>query len=149
MFKKIVKFFILFGILLFSMICVSCKRNITPEEMIIQIYCDHVNSEFGYEQLTPEDVKIIYFLGQYGDAYCAYIENDRTPLPELHPYYITIEGELFEFRHIPEVISVYYNNKYYFLWDACEEGILSLEDVKALNEYCINYVYRGKYEGNI
>ena len=143
MFRKTAKLFILFGILLFSLICVSCKHsNITPEEMIVEIYCDHINSDFGYKKLTPKDVKIKYFLGQYGDAYCAFIEGDiANVLLEMYPYYVTIEGETFEFRNLPEMLSVYYNNKYYSLITACNEGILSLEDVKALHEYCNNYVY--------
>ena len=142
MFKKIVKIYILLSILLFSMVCVSCKRTeLTPEEMIIEIFCDYANAECGYKRFKPEDIKIKYYLGQYGDSYCAFMENHRSPIPEIWPYYVTIEGETFEFMDIPNILMVFYKDNCYYLQDACDKGILTLEDVKALHDYCTKYIF--------
>ena len=143
MFKKIVKIYLLLSILLCSLISVGCKHTEpTPEETIIEIYCDYFNSLFGYKRIRKKDVKIRYYLGQYSDAYCAYIEGDTYNLLWImYPDVVTIDGETFEFENIPEKLSVYYNNKYYTICTACDKGILTLEDVKALHEYCTKYIF--------
>ena len=69
MFKKIIKTYLLLGVLLCSLTSVGCKHTEpTPEETIIEIYCDYFNSLFGYKRIRKKDVKIRYYLGQYSDA---------------------------------------------------------------------------------
>ena len=140
--RKLTKIFILLGILLFSITLVGCNNNSTKsdEEMIIDIYCDYINSQYGYSKFSRDDQKIKYYLGKYGEAHCAIIEGDR-PVVDMVPYYVEIEGEKFKFKCVPETISVYYKDKYYHLIEACEEGILTLEDVRSLHEYCTNNIF--------
>ena len=84
---------------------------------------------------------ILYYLGKYGDAYCAIIEWDFPPVDTvLITYSVIVEGETFEFRYIPEFISVYYNNEYYHIVEACRLGVFSLENIRDLHEYFNEFV---------
>lgn len=142
MLMKGTKLFLLFGVLLFTLMCVSCKKtNLTPEEMIVEIYCEYINSASNYSTIRPKDVKIKYYLGKYNDAYCAIIEGDAPIIDVSDIYVVNVQGESFNFQYIPEIISVYHNNNYYHIIDACNEGILSLEDVKSLYRYFNNNIY--------
>lgn len=112
------------------------------EELYIkETFCNHVHSQSKYSKITPDDVKIKYYLGKYNNAYVAVIEGNRkTTLVYEKYYYIQVEDDMYIFEYLPEFMSVYYNNTYYYYIDAYELGILTGEDVKELNRIFIQFL---------
>ncbi len=58
----------------------------------------------------------------------------------LNTYVINIENEEFEFKYLPEFISVYHNNKYYNLIEVCKGDLFTLEEINQLHKYCKNMI---------
>lgn len=98
---------------------------------------------------SKEDVVIKHILGVYGsesNIYAAIIEDDCIEIAECEKYYYTIasknyynssfrtntmhNGEVvvYEFEYLPEIISIYNENKYYTIWDACILGIIDSDE---------------------
>ena len=118
------------------------KAILTEEiEMYIkQACCNYWDNDY----FKLEDYRIKDYLGQYGDAYCAIIIGDSSPL-SIVSYTITLEGKEFVFNLVPEFISIYYNNTYYPLGEACELGIINIDDLEYIYayfyKYCNNYIW--------
>ena len=112
---------------------------------------------------STEEVVIKYMLGVYGpnqDIYAAIIEGDCVEMSKTEKYYyafpystmgLTVTDNEYqsfhtkidnrccvEFEYLPEVISIYYENKYYNIWDACNLEIIYYDVFKKPNnELCL------------
>ena len=145
--KKIQKkpFILLIGLLL--LICLTgCKKQLSyqDENMIKQIYVDHCNKrrEDSYK-LKVEDITIKYYLGEYDDKHIAIIKGDGVRVdifPFLGDSYYCLNKEslnkekieIYVFKYVPEMISVYYKNKYYTIIEAYEQGIMTNEEMRKI-----------------
>lgn len=111
------------------------------ENNIKDIYCNYHNNNSSYVNLKPSDVNIKFYLGKYGNAYCAIIEGDMPQVGVLDTYTIkTSDGE-FIFKYMPEIISVYYKGNYYHIKDAYDKGILTSKNINSLYNYCSKNLY--------
>lgn len=128
-------------VIIFLMLIISlsnCNVNKKDEKnRIKQIYCNHINKKSSNSNFDSANIEIKHYLGKYGDAYCAVIKGDKPEIAiPLTIYTIKFEDEEFEFKYLPEIISVYYNNEYHYLNEACQDGILTVKDIKKLEKYC-------------
>ena len=144
--KKIIS---LFMILVLNITLVGCnktgnaKLNAKTERYIKQCYLEWYISKYSdlSESYTIDDVHIKHYFGNFDGKKIALIEGDtiKSPLavypPIYPPYYCSIDGQEYEIKIFPEIISVYYENKYYKLGDACKEGLITKEILDQLDCY--------------
>ena len=116
-------------------------NKINEIKYIKEVVVDDYNTN-GYNNLTINDIEILYYLGKYEDAYCAITKYDSPIIfPIEETYKVSIDNEEFMFKYIPEYITVYLNDKRYNLITACELGIMNKEDVEKLHSYCEKNIF--------
>lgn len=129
--KKIIGFIV---ILICFFILNGCSENqklSKEEELYIKtIYASRRGN------LSIEDVNIKYYLGEYEEAHVAIIENDFRSHWELElPIdVIFINDKQYNFGYDKEIISVYYQNEYYYLDDEFLLSIFTEEDIKNIHK---------------
>ncbi|MBQ4060848.1 MAG: hypothetical protein IJD46_02355 [Bacilli bacterium] len=90
---------------------------------IRKAYVDEINSH-GFVTITIEDVKVLHYLGMFGDCYAALIKGDCM---QIDPYEIQIGGILFKYDR--EVISIYNDGKYYNLKEAYDLKLITKQQL--------------------
>ena len=62
--------------------------------------------------------------------------ESQIGFPDPSPFYVCFVGkEMYKIKYLPEIISVYYENYYYTLQDACLKGIITKEILDKLDCY--------------
>ena len=116
-------------------------NKINEIKYIKEVVVDDYNTS-SENNLTINDIEILYYLGKYGDAYCAITKYDSPIIfPIEETYKVSIDNEEFMCKFIPEYITVYLNDKRYNLITACELGIMNKEDVAKLHSYCVKNIF--------
>lgn len=90
---------------------------------IRKAYVDEINGH-GFVTITIEDVKVLHYLGMFGDCYAALIKGDCM---QIDPYEIQIGGILFKYDR--EVISIYNDGKYYNLKEAYDLKLITKQQL--------------------
>lgn len=111
------------------------------EELYIkETFCNHVHSQSKYSKITPDDVKIKYYLGEYNNAYVAVIEGYKMVTGAyITHYYVQVENDIYLFKFLPEYIGVCSNNNFYNIIKTCELGLLTSEDVREIYDIFMKY----------
>ena len=91
--------------------------------LIRKAYVDEINGH-GFVTITIEDVKVLHYLGMFGDCYAALIKGDCM---QIDPYEIQIGGILFKYDR--EVISIYNDGKYYNLKEAYDLKLITKQQL--------------------
>lgn len=90
---------------------------------IRKAYVDEINGH-GFVTITIDDVKVLHYLGMFGDCYAALIKGDCMAIPESE---IQIGGILFKYDR--EVISIYNDGKYYDLKEAYDLKLITKQQL--------------------
>lgn len=116
------------------------KMSEETEKMIKEIYVNHYNETNENNQIDTSSVVIKYYLGNYNGKECAYIKDDISSdntKGRIMVYGVENETNSHPlFKHIPETISVYYENKYYTLKEAGKQKLFTFEELVELENYC-------------
>lgn len=113
----------------------STREDLSKEEelYIKETYCNYMHSKSKYTTITPDDVKMKYYLGKYGNAYVAVMESDRLTIAAYAEYYdVNVDGNIYLFKFLPQFMSVYVDGMYYYIKNAYELGLLTSEDIKEI-----------------
>lgn len=115
------------------------------ELFIKKCYLNWLNKR--HYNTTLDDINVKKYIGCYEGIHIAVIEDDirtiqLTPTLFDYRYYLCIittpkDCFMYTMERLPEVISVYYDNQYFELYKACEEGFIT-EDF--MNKLC-NFLY--------
>ena len=144
--KKII---LLFMILVLNITLVGCnkkgnaKLNAKTERYIKQCYLEWYVTTLRDPSSNPytiDDIHIKHYFGDFDGIKIAVIEGNRTnnPIESTLDYYSCyIDGQKYNIKKFPEIITVYYENKCYTLQDACEEGLITKEILDQLDCYLI------------
>ena len=144
--KKII---LLFMILVLNITLVGCnkkgnaKLNAKTERYIKQCYLEWYVTTLRDPSSNPytiDDIHIKHYFGDFDGKKIAVIEGNRTnnPIESTLDYYSCyIDGQKYNIKKFPEIITVYYENKCYTLQDACEKGLITKEILDKLDCYLI------------
>lgn len=150
MIKRIIKVISPLVIVLLSFLCVSCT-NATAEsdEILNEIKVKYVEEYLSedYPEATVDDVYIEKFYGKYGDAYVVLVTDSYDD----HFTAVTQEticGLVFSYSNSNSA-KVLYDSKFYTLKEAYTNSILSIDDLKNLNQFfpqglCEGFEINGK-----
>ena len=112
--------------------------NMETEKYIKQCVIDYHKSKNELYSKTIDDVIIKRYYGNFNGVQIAVIEGDVENVLTVvgPPFYICyVEGNGYLIKYFPEIISAYYENKYYTLSDACMEGLITKEILDQLDCY--------------
>ena len=141
------KTILLFMILVLNITLVGCnkkgnaKLNAKTERYIKQCYLEWYVTTLRDPSSNPytiDDIHIKHYFGDFDSIKIAVIEGNRTnnPIESTLDYYSCyIDGQKYNIKKFPEIITVYYENKCYTLQDACEEGLITKEILDQLDCY--------------
>ena len=117
--------------------------TLEDEIMIKNAYANNIN-ENRVDLLKAEDVNILRYYGKINDKHLVVIKGDSELIPNLEQnYFVSVEGEYYSFEYLPEVISVYYQNKYYSLNEACNLGFFTKNNIMELQKRAVMYKIEG------
>ncbi len=107
------------------------------EKYIKQCYVNYHMAKDPVYFVTIDNVTIKYYYGDFDGIQIAVIKGDvGGNLIERPPFYVClIEGKIYSIKYLPEIISVYYENNYYTLPDACEKGLITKAILDQLDCY--------------
>ena len=97
-----------------------------------------LNIYFKENTLTDDiknDTQIRFYFGKYNDAYVAMISHDLVAKRleiKGQRYVVKCKEKEYYFGKFSDIISVYYNNKYYILQEAYDKNILNDEDIEKI-----------------
>jgi hypothetical protein len=108
------------------------------EKYIKECFWNYRKEKFPGNLSTIDDITIKHYYGDFDGIKIAVILGDgvKTICVVGPPYYYClVENKFFMIKYLPEIISVYYENNYYTLIDACMEGLITEEILDQLDCY--------------
>ena len=112
--------------------------NMETEKYIKQCVINYHKLKNELYSKTIDDIIIKHYYGDFNGVHIAVIKGDVENVLAVvgPPFYICyVEGNGYLIKYLPEIISVYYENKYYTLSDACMEGLITKEILDQLDCY--------------
>ena len=107
---------------------------------IKQCYINYQKSKNSSYSENIDDVIIKHYYGDFDGIKVAVIKGDisgnQIDIPDPFVYYVCLVGKTpYKIRFLPEIISVYYENNYYTLKEACLKGIITKKILDKLDCY--------------
>ena len=141
---KMKKIILLFMILLLNITLVGCnkkgnaKLDAKTELYIKQCVINYNRLKNSSYSKTIDDIYIKYYYGDFDGIKIAVIEGDTISNLAVvrKPFYVCyVEENAYLIKCLPEIISVYYENNYHTLPDACKDGLITKKILDQLDCY--------------
>ena len=112
--------------------------NMETEKYIKQCVINYHKLKNELYSKTIDDIIIKHYYGDFNGVQIAVIKGDVENVLTVvgSPFYICyVEGNGYLIKYLPEIISVYHENNYYTLSDACLEGLITKDILYQLDCY--------------